>query len=577
MLYAHFALYMILWPPLVWTNFILENGISSDNSENFPRMIELWFLFASIWALGGSLTEISKMQFDSFIRGIDGQFPSKDTVFEYFVDKVNKTWVSWETKLPNGWRYTNNIPFYKIYVPTVDSIRSEFIIRSLIKKKRPVLLIGDSGVGKTSLIQSIVGSPEVFATNLTINLSALSSSVGIQSAFESKLERRTKNIYFPIGGRQLLTFLDDLNMPAKDEFGSQPALELLRHWIDYGFVYDRQKQTTKYFNDILLIAAMGPPGGGRNHINSRIQSRFSIMHMAFPSEESVTRIYKTILNQKLQDFEEDVKPLGDILTTASLEIYHNIVTRMLPTPSRLHYLFNMRDISRVFQGLLRAHRDYYDSRESMIKLWIHEMTRVFSDRLVDENDRSYVSKLMADKLLSHFAMDAEQVYPANTCPLFGDFMNDSGAADNQIYLEISDMDKLKNFMVSKMSAYNEVPELVQADLVLFNCAINHICRITRVLRQQSGHMVLIGVGGSGRQALARLSSYVTQTVVFQIKISKNYRHSDFREDMRSLYIATTANNQPRTFLFTDSEITNDLFLEDICNILSSGEVSFNLL
>ena len=51
--------------------------------------------------------------------------------------------------------------------------------------------------------------------------------------------------YVPIGGKKLLTFMDDLNMPAKDTFGSQPPLELIRQWIDYGFWYDRAKQTVK--------------------------------------------------------------------------------------------------------------------------------------------------------------------------------------------------------------------------------------------------------------------------------------------------------------------------------------------
>lgn len=52
-------------------------------------------------------------------------------------------------------------------------------------------------------------------------------------------------VYVPIGGKKLLTFMDDFNMPAKDTFGSQPPLELIRQWIDYGFFYDRQKQIIK--------------------------------------------------------------------------------------------------------------------------------------------------------------------------------------------------------------------------------------------------------------------------------------------------------------------------------------------
>lgn len=53
-------------------------------------------------------------------------------------------------------------------------------------------------------------------------------------------------IYVPIGGKQMITFMDDFNMPAKDTFGSQPPLELIKLWLDYGFWYDRTKQTIKY-------------------------------------------------------------------------------------------------------------------------------------------------------------------------------------------------------------------------------------------------------------------------------------------------------------------------------------------
>ena len=53
-------------------------------------------------------------------------------------------------------------------------------------------------------------------------------------------------MYVPVGGKQLINFMDDFNMPAKDTFGSQPPLELIRLWLDYGFWYDRLKQTVKY-------------------------------------------------------------------------------------------------------------------------------------------------------------------------------------------------------------------------------------------------------------------------------------------------------------------------------------------
>ena len=69
----------------------------------------------------------------------------------------------------------------------------------------------------------------------------------------SLIVRTCTGVYVPVGGKKLLTFMDDLNMPAKDTFGSQPPLELVRQWLDYGFWYDRLKQTVKKIkvNDIV--------------------------------------------------------------------------------------------------------------------------------------------------------------------------------------------------------------------------------------------------------------------------------------------------------------------------------------
>uniref|UniRef100_A0A4W5LFA3 Dynein heavy chain 3 AAA+ lid domain-containing protein n=1 Tax=Hucho hucho TaxID=62062 RepID=A0A4W5LFA3_9TELE len=102
----------------------------------------------------------------------------------------------------------------------------------------------------------------------------------------------------------------------------------------------------------------------------------SLSSFSPPLQESqIKRIYGTMINQKLQEFEEEVKPIGSVLTQATLELYYSIVARFLPTPAKIHYLFNLRDISRVFQGLLRAHRDFHDTKQSITRLWIHECFR----------------------------------------------------------------------------------------------------------------------------------------------------------------------------------------------------------
>jgi len=58
-----------------------------------------------------------------------------------------------------------------------------------------------------------------------------------------------------------------------------------------------------------------------------------------------------MIGQKLQDFEEEVKPIAEIVTQATIIMYQAVVSRFLPTPTKIHYLFNLRDISKVVVSL----------------------------------------------------------------------------------------------------------------------------------------------------------------------------------------------------------------------------------
>ncbi|XP_044040597.1 dynein axonemal heavy chain 2-like isoform X2 [Siniperca chuatsi] len=544
-----------------------SNGVHSSDTENLGRMVELWFIFSLIWSICASVDEDGRKKMDNFLREMEGTFPIKDTVYEYYVDTKNKTWASFEDMLPKGWHYNANAPFYKIMVPTVDTVRYNFLVKALVLGRYPVLLTGPVGTGKTSVAQSVLQGLDNKWTALTVNMSSQTTSNNIQAIVESRIEKRTKSVFVPAGGKRLLCFLDDLNMPAHDLFGSQPPLELLRLWIDYGFWYDRQKQTLKFVKDMFLLASMGPPGGGRTHISGRLKSRFNLINMTFPNESQIRCIYSTMIDQKLQGFKEEVKPIGEILTQATLELYYDVSARFLPTPAKIHYLFNLRDISKVFQGLLRAHPDFHDTKNNITRLWIHECFRVFSDRLVDHSDMEAFVALLGEKLGSLFDLTFHSICPNKQPPIFGDFLSESC-----VYEDLLDMKVLKKFMETQLEDYNLTPGVVPMSLVLFRDAIEHITRAVRVISQLRGNMLLVGVGGSGRQSLSKMAASICEYQVFQVEVTKQYRKQEFREDIKKLYRLTGVDNKPTVFLFTDTQIVDESFLEDINNILSSGEV-----
>jgi dynein heavy chain len=122
---------------------------------------------------------------------------------------------------------------------------------------------------------------------------------------------------------------------------------------------------------------MGKPGGGRAEISNRILSKFHVINYTIPSETNMKRIFDTIAQFKFQVFDEEIKNLSEPLAIATINLFNIIQEQFLPTPAKSHYVFNMRDVSKVFQGLYQADKNFYEGKEHIVKLWSHEVLRVF--------------------------------------------------------------------------------------------------------------------------------------------------------------------------------------------------------
>ncbi|KAL3130871.1 hypothetical protein ABBQ38_000200 [Trebouxia sp. C0009 RCD-2024] len=108
--------------------------------------------------------------------------------------------------------------------------------------------------------------------------------------------------------------------------------------------------------------------------------------------------------------------------------------------------------------------------------------------------------------------------------------------------------------------------------VLFPDAMQHICSIARILSQPRGSAMLVGVGGCGKQTLARFAAFIAGVRCFQMQATRGYGRAEFWEDLRKVYHMCGVEEREVAFLLTDSQITSEVFLEDVSNILSSGEV-----
>ena len=141
---------------------------------------------------------------------------------------------------------------------------------------------------------------------------------------------------------------------------------------------------------MLFFTLSHQPGGGRNDVDPRFISLFSVFNVTFPSEESLTKIYSSILVGHLQPFSKEIKELTDAITSSTLQLYTQIVHNLPPTPSKFHYIFNLRDLSRVYQGLCLTVPDRFENANQFIRVWRNESLRVFHDRLTNAGDKAAV-------------------------------------------------------------------------------------------------------------------------------------------------------------------------------------------
>lgn len=137
-------------------------------------------------------------------------------------------------------------------------------------------------------------------------------------------------------------------------------------------------------------------------------------------------------------------------------------------------------------------------------------------------------------------------------------------------MPVESWETINKILVEALDGYNGLNAAM--NLVMFEDAMMHICRINRILESPRGNALLIGVGGSGKQSLSRLAASISSLEVFQITLRKGYSIADLKLDLASLYRKSGLKSIGMVFLMTDAQVSNEHFLVLINDLLASGEI-----
>ena len=117
--------------------------------------------------------------------------------------------------------------------------------------------------------------------------------------------------------------------------------------MDHKGWYNRRDLTFMRFEDVIILSSMGPPGGGRTYITNRILRHFNIIGYTELNDHTINHIFVTLIGHFFKRYNETVRNMGSKIVSSVLNTYNSVKRDLLPTPSKSHYTFNLRDIWRV--------------------------------------------------------------------------------------------------------------------------------------------------------------------------------------------------------------------------------------
>uniref|UniRef100_A0A8D8LAT7 Dynein heavy chain 8, axonemal n=2 Tax=Cacopsylla melanoneura TaxID=428564 RepID=A0A8D8LAT7_9HEMI len=475
-------------------------GLIQDPKEPTPRRLEKehyekCLMFALMWSVGAVLEMDDRKKFQEFVMNHKSKLNwpkpvGEDTIFEFKVTDSGN-WEHWNSSIGEYLYPAKTVPdFLEILVPNVDNVRTNYLISTIARIEKAVLLIGEPGTAKTVMVKGYMKTfdPDIRLSK-SFNFSSATTPNMVQRIIESYIEKRVGTTYGPPNFRKMTIFIDDISMPVFNDWGDQVTNEITRQLMEQGGFFSLEKPGEfAQVLDIHILAAMIHPGGGRNDIPPRLKRRFCIFNCTLPSNNSMDRIFSVIGQGYFSAvrFGRDIVDFLPHFVGLTRTCWQQTKLKMLPTPAKFHYIFNLRDLSRIWQGMCIIRGSECKNASTLYKLWRHECMRTISDRFVSQEERDWFANCLetnAKKMLPKYdSLDTKEA-------IFVDFLReapepvgDEVPLAPKIYELVPNPEALAKVLRYYQKQYNADTKGLPMDLVFFKDFVYHLIIISRIIR-----------------------------------------------------------------------------------------------
>ncbi|XP_068982290.1 dynein axonemal heavy chain 7-like isoform X4 [Bombus flavifrons] len=583
---------------------LTENTEEKGKTSHFLIWAQIALILSIIWGLGGNLDIDSHTKFNSFctslwtgaikeypkpeiIKGFDITLPHEGLIQDnFYIFKGVGNWKYWgSTDILKSEQILENSGCNEIFVPTINTIKYNHMILKHIKYRKPFIICGDESIGKSYLIKTLLRNklPEGIYSNF-LNFISLNTVAKTQQLLLSKLNKIRKRHYGPPKDQFCINFIDDLNMQRYEcQSEINGILDLIRQYHSYGYLYDINDSEKICISDIMLSLSIVT--NTKIKICPRFLRHFNLYTMYAPATDTIFRIFSNVLfsNLKNNSFTADIFSTVTSITNATIDIYNSIIKTLLPIPTKFQYQFSIRDISRVINGCSLLQKESVETKVTFMRLWAHEVWRVFGDRILDNNDKEWLFSQIKITCKHHFKdsfetafdylpkFDNNEISKDSFCNLiFCTFMC-TEKYENKRYEEINSIEKLQTKIIFYINEYNNNNVKKRIDIVVSQYILECLIKVSRILAIPGSNLLIISSMGFGRKSLASLAAYMQQQELYEPSVQSYCDFNMWRKDIKLVLQKCGELKQNFILFLKDKQIKNN-FLHDICCLLSTGEI-----